>query len=271
MITAHHYRAFNLDWIAEDQPTIEGEYQRAIDLNPRHPWWHSRWINYLITVGKHRTPLRICHKATEGPRRSDGVAPGVCLSVAPFVGRGFASSSRTVGVREAGAGSRPRGCATRTPGLCSPWRKTGCNGGGSPGTWCLSPVRPGQPPLAQIASPRFPTPRGRQGTAVVVSCPCGVGFVSAEAITLIVGKPSEGGAPPSYGRIILSADRFDSATLDESTRDLRPGRFLELAFFGDEGILKIRSHPQETWEDSDLPYLNPPDTLRYLRRQERPS
>ena len=58
---AHHYRAFNLDWIAEDQPTIESEYQRAIELNPRHPWWHSRWINYLITVGKTvGSPLRIC-------------------------------------------------------------------------------------------------------------------------------------------------------------------------------------------------------------------
>ena len=87
--------------------------------------------------------------------------------------------------------------------------------------------------------------------------PARVEAVSEQGVTLIVGKPSEGGAPPTYGRVSLPSMRFDAATLDERTTGLRPGRFLELAFYGDEGALDVRSHRQEAWEDPDLPYLTP--------------
>jgi hypothetical protein len=47
---SHHYLAFNLDWLARESPTVEQSYLRAIELQPTHPWWWSRWISYLATA-----------------------------------------------------------------------------------------------------------------------------------------------------------------------------------------------------------------------------
>lgn len=49
---AHHYLAFNLDWIAAEKEQVEFHYQRAIELEPNHPWRWSRWISYLVTIGQ---------------------------------------------------------------------------------------------------------------------------------------------------------------------------------------------------------------------------
>jgi hypothetical protein len=45
---AAHYRAFNLDQIHEDPTEVEQLYRHAIELNPDHPWYHSRLITFLI-------------------------------------------------------------------------------------------------------------------------------------------------------------------------------------------------------------------------------
>jgi len=49
---SHHYLAFNLDWLAEEARDVEDHYKRAIQLQPTHPWWWSRWISYLATRGR---------------------------------------------------------------------------------------------------------------------------------------------------------------------------------------------------------------------------
>ncbi len=185
---AHHYRAFNLDWIAEDQPTIEVEYQRAIDLNPRHPWWHSRWINYLITVGK-TTDARIAFaNATEALQEAMESHPEyVYRSLHSWVAalllhRGQLDFARQVLDRV------PQDVRGEHRGFVALGEK-----------------------LAAMEEAR----RGR-----------GVFPLSVPA--------------SQHWRINLSNERFDAATLDERTADLRPKQFLELAFYGDEGVLKIR-------------------------------
>jgi tetratricopeptide (TPR) repeat protein len=266
---AHHYRAFNLDWIAEDQPTIEGEYQHAIDLRSSHPWWHSRWINYLITVGKTTDARSAFARATEALQDAIESHPEyVYRSLHSWVAalllhrgqldfarqvlddvpvdvrgghRGFVALGEKLAAME--EARRGRGVFPLSVLASQHWRK----------------------------SPHLDFPPHVDGKELRTWYPARVEAVSKHGITLIVGKPSDGGAPPTYGRISLSSDRFDAATLDERTAELGPGRFLELAFFGEDGILKIRSHPQKAWEDPDLPYLTPPDTLRYLRKQEHSS
>ena len=39
---AHHYLAYNLDWLAADEDRSDHEYLRAIELNRKHPWWWSQ-------------------------------------------------------------------------------------------------------------------------------------------------------------------------------------------------------------------------------------
>lgn len=48
----HHYKAYNLDYIAMDEQATERHYRLAVELNPLHPWYWSRWINFLITTGR---------------------------------------------------------------------------------------------------------------------------------------------------------------------------------------------------------------------------
>jgi tetratricopeptide (TPR) repeat protein len=266
---AHHYIAFNLDWIAEDQATIEGEYQQAIDLNPRHPWWHSRWINYLITVGKSKDARSAFAKATEDLQEATESNPEyVYRSLHSWVAalllhreqldfarqvldhvpvdvrrehQGFVALGEKLAAME--EARRGRGVFPLSVPASHHWRK----------------------------SPHLDFPPHVEGKELRSWYPARVEAVSPQSVMLIVGKRSEGVLPPTYGRISLSCDRFNAATLDECATDLRPGRFLELAFFGDEGVLKVRSHPEEAWEDPDLPYLIPPDTSRYLRKQEHSS
>ncbi len=266
---AHHYRAFNLDWLAEDQPTIEDEYKQAIDLNPRHPWWQSRWINYLITVGKTTAARSAFANATEALEEAMASHP-------EYVYRSLHSWVAAL-LLHRGQLDFARQVLDRVP-VEVRWEHRGFVALGEK-LAALEEARRGRGvfPLSVPASqhwrksPHLDFPPQVDGKDLRAWYPARVEAVSEQGITLIVGKPSEGGSPPHYGKINLSRERFDAATLDERTEDLRPTRFLELGFYGDDGVLKIRLHPQRAWEDPDLPYLNPPDTLRYLRRQERSS
>lgn len=51
---AHHYLAYNLDIEGKRAREVERHYQKAIEEQPEHPWWHSRWIRFLLTRGRTR-------------------------------------------------------------------------------------------------------------------------------------------------------------------------------------------------------------------------
>lgn len=51
---ANHYYAFNLDIQACHQDRIELHYRKALQLRPEHPWCHSRWVCYLLSVARNR-------------------------------------------------------------------------------------------------------------------------------------------------------------------------------------------------------------------------
>jgi len=39
-----------------------------------------------------------------------------------------------------------------------------------------------------------------------------------------------------------------------------------MAFYGVEGILRIRTYPDTPFTDPDLPFFDPPDPGRYLKK-----
>jgi tetratricopeptide (TPR) repeat protein len=51
---AHHYRAYNLDVLAEGPGLVEEGYRRALALRPDHVWHHGRFISFLVTCGRPR-------------------------------------------------------------------------------------------------------------------------------------------------------------------------------------------------------------------------
>jgi tetratricopeptide (TPR) repeat protein len=47
----HHYFAFNLDRARGPLEDVRRHYERAVELDPRNPWWSSRWVTFLIGHG----------------------------------------------------------------------------------------------------------------------------------------------------------------------------------------------------------------------------
>jgi tetratricopeptide (TPR) repeat protein len=72
---AHHYLAYNVDWLANDPGLAETEYRRALEVNPEHPWWWSRWINFLITLGRAREAREEWARAVDVLRLVGGEGP----------------------------------------------------------------------------------------------------------------------------------------------------------------------------------------------------
>lgn len=67
---AHHYRAYNLDILAEDPAPVEEAYRQALALRPDHVWHHGRFILFLVTCGRPRE----AHDAWEDALRAlDGL------------------------------------------------------------------------------------------------------------------------------------------------------------------------------------------------------
>jgi tetratricopeptide (TPR) repeat protein len=48
---AHHYLAYNLDIPGHAPDDVEREYRRALELIPNHPWYHRRYVCFLLTRG----------------------------------------------------------------------------------------------------------------------------------------------------------------------------------------------------------------------------
>lgn len=49
---AHHYLAYNVDWLATDAARAEQHYQAALEQRPDQIWYHGRWTSFLITRGR---------------------------------------------------------------------------------------------------------------------------------------------------------------------------------------------------------------------------
>ncbi|WP_437767977.1 hypothetical protein WMF27_16155 [Sorangium sp. So ce281] len=47
---AHHYIAYNLDILGTEPERVEREYTEARDIDPAHPWYHGRYVCFLITT-----------------------------------------------------------------------------------------------------------------------------------------------------------------------------------------------------------------------------
>jgi len=120
---AHHYRAYNLDVLADDPAPVEAGYRRALMLRPDHVWHH-------------RLPACSC---TAGGSSSRGRSSTMCPSASAIRGsRRRACCSRSSRKPSPTSWCSPRRCLRPTAGTdrtCSSPRKSahawfaGCPGG----------------------------------------------------------------------------------------------------------------------------------------------
>jgi len=257
---AHHYLAYNIDWLATDPALAESEYRRAIQLNPEHPWWWSRWINFLITLGRAREAREEWARAVEALQLVAGEGPetvyqSLHLSVARLLIHRAQLDFADAVLHETPVSLRRND------------RRFGALDN------LLAALREAERarslfPLKVTFNdrwtdkPHLDFPRKQD---IVKWFPAQVDAVSDETIRLVMGKLADDGQRVEYGHVELQRSRFDAAAMDEPSRELAPGRFLELAFYGAEETLRIRSHPDQPWESPDLPPIDP-EPRRYLRK-----
>ena len=259
---AHHYRAFNLDIIADAPPAIEHHYQRAIELRADHLWWHSRWVNYLITRGRIPAARRAWTHALDvlglpDPEAETSAYEGLHLWVARLlVHRGRLDFAEEV------LGGIPPEALQAHPGLSAIVRRLKALAAARANR-ALFPLSVAYE--AWWDGPHL-CPRRREAGALVRWMPGRIDEIDAHAIELAVAQPPPApSAEPVYGSIRLPQVDFDRWTGDERSSELSAGRFVELAWYGEREEPLIRVHRGREWMDRELPPLFP-DPARYLRK-----
>jgi tetratricopeptide (TPR) repeat protein len=260
---AHHYLAYNLDVAAQVERTeeIERHYCEAIRLRGDHPWWHSRWLSYLITRGRMSEARRAWSEALDAlglpdPDADRSIYENLHIWVARLlVHRGLLEFAEEV------LQAIPSEVLRSHTGLQAIDRRLRA----------LLEVRRSRAvfPLSVPCErwwngPHLCPRRGRAGP-LKRWMPGRIEAVEDGVVHLHLAAPpgSEGEEPAHFATVLSCAD-FDRWSQDERAGELSAGRFIEMAWYGDDEEPLIRVHSSGDWEDADLPPLFP-DPARYLR------
>jgi hypothetical protein len=260
----HHYLAYNLDCLAEDLPIVQKEYREAISLNPVHPWWRSRLINLFVTTGRIPDARREWSTASTLLQTGGGGAETwVYEHLHKWVARlllhraqlEFAENvldELPEELRRADARFRSLDRLLESMKIARDAR-------------AVFPTN--IPPEEHWRGPHlyfYDTSAGRQR---LQWNPARIEAIDDNYVSLIVGKRDEQSGTVSYGNVELTVSSFDQASLDGRAYHMTVGRFIEMAFYGDDGLMKIRVHRDKTYTDPDLPYFDPPNPRRYLQKE----
>jgi len=93
--------------------------------------------------------------------------------------------------------------------------------------------------------------------------------VDETAVSLLIAvPPTASSEEPEYGRLSIPPSSFELWSLDDHSHEVSTGRFVKLAYHGDDETLSIRVHPNRRCLDPDLPLLFP-DPARYRRTKPK--
>lgn len=262
---AHHYLAYNLDVLGLEPDRVEEHYERAVELRPSSSWWHSRYVNFLITMGRTADARRAWDDALDSLGLPDssaesGVYEHLHLWVARLLlHRGQLDFARTVlggipkRVRDLHGGLRATqrrlealleaqrtGAFVPGPNLTSDWWRQG--------PFLLHPLSEGSLPLVKWMAARVD------------------GSTDGELHLRVAELQVEGDEPPSLGRTSVTFAQFDSWKPDRRAATIEPGDFIEIGTYAAKrkrALVRARVHKRQPWLDEDLPRTWP-NPRRYL-------
>lgn len=260
---AHHYLAFNLDILAEREDAVEEHYQKAISLASSAAWWHSRWVCYLITQGctsRARNAWTDALDALGLP--NPGADPWIYVNLHLWVARLLVHRAQLEFASQVLAGIPPA-IREEHPGLRAIARRlealVEAQKSGSVFPLTVAPADWWRGPHL------CPRERAQGGVPLVRWMPARVDAVADGVVHLIAAvPPTAEDDVVQYGSVAIPADDFDLWSVDEPAVALSDGRFVELAWYGEEENPAIRVHRDARWMDPNMPPLFP-DPARYLR------
>lgn len=264
---SHHYLAFNLDWLAEESTEVELHYKKAIELQPTHPWWWSRWISYLATRGRSGEAQLYWRAAVDAMNISeDGTPPWIFLSLHRWVARWLLHWAELDFAEEV---------------LCAIPKRLAENDARIRTLWnLLRALRQAERgvsvfPLTVSAkdwwspSPHTDLPPSWEALPLRYWIPARVERVDREnsvAVLIAAKRPPTKAAHPEYFEMELRREKLTAAAHGFAWADLREGRFVELGFYGEgEDRMRVGLHRDTNWNDPHLLSLVPPPDRWYRR------
>ena len=273
---SHHYLAFNLDVQGIEPDRVREHYQLAIDHEPEHAWWWSRWICFLITRGRIKQAREQWSEALDVLSLPDESAPiSYYDDLHKWVSRlllhrgklNFAEQvlrSVPTEIKQPGTGfDAMHDLLYRLQEARD--KKT---------------VFPSHIPIEQRWKSPALHPETHDGRPLVRWLPARVEATDPEPgddvgpdhqryIHLVVAVVDGDDGEPQFGRMRIPHEDYNRWSQDLRATELTPGRFLELAVYGDrDDDPVIRVHPRRPSEPPALPPLRP-DPARYLRKANR--
>jgi hypothetical protein len=258
---SHHYYAFNLDWLAEKPELVESHYQKAIELRDDHPWYHSRWISYLVTRGQNKKAWDAWRDATDSLSVSYDSPDYIFLSLHRWVARWMLHWDEL-------------GMAERVLKSIKPELR-------DEGSICrlfdlLATLRLAEEGIAvfplSVAKSDWWRPEGHTNLPLEIDgtrlawYPARVEEKSDGMVYLMKGVPNQA-SPRGFEveEIELKIDELTTIATNFAESDLEEGRYLELGYYGELGLIKSAIHTSLHINDTRLlPLVPPPD--RWYRR-----
>ena len=265
-----HYLAFNLDWLAEEAQEVEAHYRRAIDLQPTHPWWWSRWISYLATRGRVREAKANWRAALDAlSLGDDGTQEWIYLSLHRWVARWLLHWAE-LDFAEDVLLAIPRQLAENDASIQTLWNLLKALRQAERGTcvfplsvpakdwWSSSPHT--ELPPTWDGQPRQSWDPGRVE---------GLDQDSSVAFVVAAKRPTTKDADPVYFETELSRETIVKAAHNFEWNELREGSFVELGYYGcHPEPMRIGLHRETSWQDPHLLPLVPPADRWYRRTVE---
>ncbi|MGO9465694.1 MAG: hypothetical protein ACLQIB_18145 [Isosphaeraceae bacterium] len=267
---AHHYLAYNLDWLAENTEALESHYRRAIDLQPTHPWFWSRWICYLATRGRGAEAKAQWHEAVCALSISEDDTPGwIFRALHRWVARwllhwaelDFAEMVlREIPGRVAKYDASIQALFSLLESLKHAERGKS--------------VFPLNVPPREWRSqePHTDLPRWLQDARLRSWIPARVEGIDREdgvAFLLAAELPRTRDSDFGYFETELRRGQVEASASGFTWDDLGEGAFLELGYYGDgDGLMRIALHRDTTWHDPNLLPLYPRPDRWYQRAVE---
>ncbi|MFZ5478966.1 MAG: tetratricopeptide repeat protein [Myxococcota bacterium] len=263
---AHHYLAFNLDVQAIEPGLVELHYQRAIEIEPKHAWWHSRYIRFLVARGRVRDAHLAWDRALDALELPDpGARPSLYEDLHVKVARLLLHFGQTAFAREV-LGGIPADLRTREPTVAALTQRlealeeaerTGAFVPGyllRPRWWERGPFL--LPPEVEGAGKRVRWLAAR------------LDEVDGERLHLRVAEgPGRGERNLRVSKLEVDFDTFTRWGYCEPFKRLVPGTFLEIGVYvapRREPVMHVRVHPRQPWTDERLPRSDA-DPDRYAR------
>lgn len=261
---AHHYYAYNLDYNGKKSKEVGEHYEVATEIDPRNTWWWSRRINFLITIGWIAEAKAVWEEArTHFERRQDadyydGLHRWVARLLIELGQLDFAESILNDVQEPYRKQAHFRALLDYLISARHAQRRR-----------AVFPL--GVPHEKWWIGPQLHKAVNDVGQHLVRWYPGRVDECDTDNVRLTIATPpATPDAEPVYSLLFMKREAFENAWKKEEDDRLAAGRYVELAYFQDKPDkenLIIRAHPDEEWDEKDLPDIDPPDTARYLRQR----